>query len=177
MNHFDSAAERQTTGRSVAFIHSTLSHRPHRQLLYTPQSHTLILFPRSHLTTFSSKQQVISRKVHIAHHQHPHHLPKTMASLFARTGLLDVWHKEADSFTSQLFMTQSPVTFLGVLIGIFLTIKRTEQLMKHEKQPDFVKPALLILYGLNFGLNGAGILLALTGKLVKLSLRPVARSN
>lgn len=92
-----------------------------------------------------------------------------MASLITRSGLLDAWHKDADSFTSQLFMTQSPLTFLGVLAAIFFTIKRTEQLMKHEKQPEFIKPALLVLYGLNFGLNGAGILMALTGESMTLN--------
>jgi len=75
--------------------------------------------------------------------------------------LYDFWEKDTDPFINSLFATQNPWTYFTVIVATLYLIKKTELSMKSEKEPIWVKPTMLILYGLNFGINGAGMLLAL----------------
>jgi hypothetical protein len=77
---------------------------------------------------------------------------------------LETYHKDADPFISSLFGTDNPLTFLAVVAGILFLIKKSEQQSKLQKEEPWIKPTLLVLYGLNFGINGAGFLLALAGQ-------------
>ena len=79
--------------------------------------------------------------------------------------VMEFWQKDSDPFINSLFGTENPWTFLTVVSGILYLIKKAEREMKNQKEVAWVKPTLLILYGLNFGINGAGMLLALAGKL------------
>lgn len=86
-----------------------------------------------------------------------------MSLLSLPSQAMEFWHKDSDPFISTLFGTENPWTFLTLVIGIFYLIKKTEKQVKFEKEGAWVKPTLLVLYGLNFGVNGAGFLLALAG--------------
>lgn len=91
-----------------------------------------------------------------------------MSTASLQSQLIDFWKEDADPFVSTLFGIQSPGSFLTIVVGIALLIKRNERNSRMEKEPVYVKPALLVLYGLLFGVNGAGCLLALAGKQEKM---------
>lgn len=77
--------------------------------------------------------------------------------------LLQMWEKEADPFVSTLFGIQNPCSFLALVTSIGLLIRRNEWKSATEKEPTYVKPMLLVLYGLLFGVSGAETMLALAG--------------
>jgi hypothetical protein len=78
--------------------------------------------------------------------------------------MMEFWKTDADPFVSSLFGIQNPGSLLMMIAGIAILIKRNEWNSMTEKEPAYIKPVLLVLYGLLFGVSGAGTMLAYAGK-------------
>ena len=68
-----------------------------------------------------------------------------------------------DPLLEDFILIHSPVKLLLLVSSIVLLIKVLEEWMKTRSEFSFARPAFLVNCGLTFGINGCGVLIALTG--------------